>query len=115
MIVSIFISLFHCDLGIFVTGKHVNHSDEYVLEIPANLQSLHFHGTGKAIKLAKKLNNKDRRKLKRNCKTLSKVKCKQIYCKMCLVLDVSAIDRSILGGNVSWDLKTMSTIDRCPP
>ena len=31
------------------------HRDEYGLEIPTNLQSLHFHGPGKAIiKLAKK-------------------------------------------------------------
>ena len=30
-------------------------------------------------------NNKDQRKLKRNCKTLSKVKCIQISCKKCVV------------------------------
>ena len=41
--------------GIFATGKHVNHRDEYGLEIPTNLQFLNFHGTEKAIKLAKKL------------------------------------------------------------
>ena len=78
MIVSIFLSLSHCALDIFATGKHVNHRDEYGLEIPAHLQSLHFHGPEKAIRLAKKQNNKDRRKLKRNCKTPSKVKCIQI-------------------------------------
>ena len=55
MIVSIFLSLSHCALGIFTTGKHVNHRDENGLEIPTNLQSLHFHGTEKAIKLAKKV------------------------------------------------------------
>ena len=30
-----------------------NHKDEYGLEIPTNLQSLHFHGPEKAVKLAK--------------------------------------------------------------
>ena len=62
----------------------------------------------------KKWNNKDRRKLRRNCKTLSKVKCMQSSCKKCLILDVSAIERSVLGGNVSFDLKKMSTIERYP-
>ena len=55
MIVSIILSLSHCALGILATGKRVNHSDEYGLEFPTNLQSLHFHGTEKAIKLAKKV------------------------------------------------------------
>ena len=58
MIVSIFLSLSHCALVIFATGKHDNHSDEYGLEIPTNLQSLHFHGSEKAIKLAKKVKKK---------------------------------------------------------
>ena len=62
----------------------------------------------------KKQKNKDRRKLKRNCKTLTKVKYIQIFRKKCLIFDVSTIERSILGGNLSWDLKTMSTIERCP-
>ena len=55
MILSIFLFLSHYTLGIFATGKHVNHRDENGLEIPANLQSLHFHGIDKAIKLAKKV------------------------------------------------------------
>ena len=55
MIASIFLSLSHCALGIFGTGKRVNRSDEYGLEIPANLQSLHFYRTEKVIKLAKKV------------------------------------------------------------
>ena len=46
----------------------------------------------------KRKNKRDRRKLKRNCKTLSKVKCIQIYCKKCLILDVSAIERCPLHG-----------------
>ena len=47
----------HCrgEVGIFATRKHVNHRDEYGVEIPSNLQCLHFHGTEKAIKLAKKV------------------------------------------------------------
>ena len=84
-----------------LTRKQGNHRDEYRLEIPADLQFLHFHGTEKAIKLAKKVKNKDLRKLKRNCKILSKVKCIQISCKKCLILGVSAVGRSVLGGNVS--------------
>ena len=39
--------------------------------------------------------NKEQSKLKQNCKT-SKVKCKQISCKKCLILDVSAIEKSAL-------------------
>ena len=46
-------------------------------------------------------------------KTLSKVKCIYISCKKCLALDVSAIEKSVLGGNVIWDLKIMSTVVRC--
>ena len=30
------------------------------------------------------------------------------------MLDVFAIERSVLGGNVRWDLRIMSTIERCP-
>ena len=75
MIVSIFLSLSHWTLDIFVTGKHVNHRGlEIGLEIPTNLQFLNFYGREKVIKLAKKQNTKDRRKLKRNYKTLTKVK-----------------------------------------
>ena len=54
MIVSIFLSLYHCTLDSFATGKHVSHTDEYGLEIPTNLQSLHFNGPEKAIELAQK-------------------------------------------------------------
>ena len=54
MIVPIFLSLPHYALNIFATGKHVNHRDEYGLVIPTNLQSLHFRGPEKAIKLANK-------------------------------------------------------------
>ena len=55
MIISIFLFLSHYALGIFATGKQVNHKVEYRLETPANLQYLHFHGTQQAIKLAKKV------------------------------------------------------------
>ena len=57
--------------------------------------------------------NKDRRKDKQNCKTLSKVKCIQISCKECLILDLSAIERSVLAGNMSEGLKMMSTLMKC--
>ena len=70
----------------------------------------------------KRKNKRDRRKLKRNCKTLSKVKCIQIYCKKCLILDVSAIERCPLhGGFVMrvWPsfypfLRKVSVVERCP-
>ena len=39
MIVSIFLSLPHCALDIFATGKHVNQRDEYGVEIPKNFSS----------------------------------------------------------------------------
>ena len=42
----------------------------------------------KAIKVAKKLNNKDRRKLQQNCRTLSKVKRIQFSNKKCFLLPV---------------------------
>ena len=103
MIVSIFLSLSHCLLDIFATGKHFNHRDKYGLATATNLQSLHFHGPEKAIKLVKKYNNKDQRNHKRNCKTFTKVKCIQISCKKCLILNVFIIVISVLGGNISWD------------
>ena len=114
MIVSIFLSLSHCALDIFTTGNYVNHRDEYGSKIPTNLQLLNFHGPEKAIKLAKKRNKKDRRKLKRNYERLSKVKCIQISSKKTLKFGVFVIERSILGGNVNWDLKIIPTIERCP-
>ena len=76
MIVSMFLSLPYCALKILATGKRVNNEGKYSLEIPANF---HFYGPKKVIKLAEKYNYKDRRKIKRNCKTLSKVKCIQIW------------------------------------
>ena len=55
MIESIFPYLSHRVLGILATRKHIKHRDEYGLEFPTNLQSLHFNGTEQAIKLAKKV------------------------------------------------------------
>ena len=40
--------------GYLCNWKHVNHRDAYGLEISTNLQSLHFHASEKATKLAKK-------------------------------------------------------------
>ena len=51
MIVSMFLSLSHCALDIFATGKHVNNRGEYAQEIPANFL---FDGPEKAIALAEK-------------------------------------------------------------
>ena len=52
MIVSIFLSVSHCALDIFGTGKHVSQGDEYEREIPTDF---HFFGPKKAIKLAKNI------------------------------------------------------------
>ena len=51
MTVFMFLSLRHCTLDVFATGKHINHGDKYRLEIHANF---HFCRPEKAIKLAKK-------------------------------------------------------------
>ena len=112
MIVSIFLSLSYFLLDIFATGKHFNHRDKYVQETATNLQSLHFHEPEKAIKLVKKYNNKDQTNLKRNCKTFSKVKCIQISCKKCLILNVFITESSVQGGNMSWDREV--SIIKCP-
>ena len=114
IVVLIFLSLSHCVLDIFLTEKQVNHRDEYGLETPTNLQLLNFHVPEKAIKLDKKENNKDLIKFKRNYKTLPKFICIQMSCKNTLISDMSAVERSILGSNVSWDLKMIPTIERCP-
>ena len=54
--------------------------------------------------------------LNETVKHFSKVKFIQISCKKSLILDVSAIERPVLGVNVSWDLKMMPIIEieRCP-
>ena len=44
-----------CPIALWASGKHVKHRHEIGLEIHTNIQSLHFHGTEKAIKLAKKV------------------------------------------------------------
>ena len=46
LIASMFLSLPHCALGIFATGKLVNHGVEYGLEILVNF---HFYGPEKAM------------------------------------------------------------------
>ena len=49
------------------------------------LANFHFYVPENAIRLAKKQNNNDRKKLKWNCKILFKVKCIQISYKKCLI------------------------------
>ena len=56
MTVFMFLSLRHCTLDVFATGKHINHGDKYRLEIHANF---HFCRPEKAIKLAKKYKMKN--------------------------------------------------------
>ena len=64
-IVFMFLSLPHCALGIFVTGKRINHGSGYVLEIPANF---YFYGPEKAINWLENKINKIEEKLKENIK-----------------------------------------------
>ena len=64
-IVFMFLSLPHCALDIFVTGKHINREGGYGLEIPANFC---FYGPEKAINLLKNKINKIEEKLKENVK-----------------------------------------------
>ena len=52
MIVFMFLPLPRCVLGIFATGKRVNHGGEYGLDI---LEKFHFYGPEKAIKLTKNI------------------------------------------------------------
>ena len=51
MIVSMFLSLPHCALGSFATGKWVNYAGEFWPEI---LASSYSYGPEKAMKLTKK-------------------------------------------------------------
>ena len=102
-----FLSLHYCVLDIFATEKRVNHEGEYGLETPANF---HFYGPGTAIKLAKNEVTNVKEKISETVKhCLSKINVLNG-----LFLDVSAIKRSVLRGNVIWDLKMMSTIEKCP-
>ena len=41
-----------CPIAICISLQLENHRDKYGLETPTNLKSVHFHGSGKAIKLA---------------------------------------------------------------
>ena len=78
-----FLSLLHCILKIFATEKCINFGVEYGLEIPA---TFHFYDPEKSLEQAReKQNSKDRRKLQRNCKILSKIQCIQIFYKKCLI------------------------------
>ena len=60
-----FLSLPHCALDIFVTGKRINRGGEYGLEIRANF---YFYGPEKAINWLKNKINKIEGKLKENVK-----------------------------------------------
>ena len=64
-IVFMFLSLPHCTLGIFVTGKRINRAGGYGLEIPANF---YFYGSEKAINWLENKINKIEEKLKENVK-----------------------------------------------
>ena len=64
-IIFMFLSLPHCALNIFVTGKRINHGGGYELEIPANF---YFHGPQKAITRLKNKINKIEEKPKENIK-----------------------------------------------
>ena len=75
IIVSMILSLTHCDFDNFATGKRISHGGEYGLKILANF---HFYVPGNVINLARKRSNNDQRKLKQNCKILFRGKSIQI-------------------------------------
>ena len=83
IILSMFTSLPYCVLDMFATGKRVKNGHEQGLKIPGNI-----YAPDKSIKLAKKQNKNNRRKLKRNCKTFCNVTCIQIFCIKCLIWPV---------------------------
>lgn len=51
MVVSMFLSLHHCALDIFATGKHTNHGGEYRLKITSNF---HFMDLNRQLNWLKK-------------------------------------------------------------
>ena len=70
----------------------------------------HFHGPKKPL-------NSPKNKIIKIEETLSKLRFIQISYKKVLydlILGVPAIKGSVLGDNMSWDLKIMSAIERCP-
>ena len=90
-----------CTLDIFATGKCVNRGGENGLEIPSNF---HFYGPEKAIKMTKKLNKKDQRIKTEQRSNLSEILIQEMS-YMGSTLDLSAIESSVLGSNVNWDVR----------
>ena len=80
MIVFMFLSQPPLQFGCICNWKCVKRGGEYGLEIPAIFL---FYVRENVIKLAKNKYNRDRRKLKRICKTMSKVKCIDISYMTC--------------------------------
>ena len=95
-------------MDIFATGKHVNHRDKYGLEIATNPYI--FMDLKRPLNWLKSKITEIEENLNET-KTLSKVKCVQVSCKKCLLLNVFIIENSVVGGNVNWD-RQMSVIKR---
>ena len=108
-----FLSLPHCALDIFATGKLINHGGEYGLEILANF---YFYVPEKTIKLAKIKITKVGESLNGIAKQCLKLNvCKSVTRNILydLLQGVSFIEMSVLGVNGSLDLKMVSAIERC--
>ena len=113
MIVCMFLSLSHCALDIFTNGKCINQGVKYRLEFCANFP---FYGTEKAIKLAKNEIKKFEENLNETVKHCLKYNVYKLFTVNVLydlLLIVSGVKKSVIGGNVNWDLKMKSTTERC--
>ena len=113
MIVCMFLSLSHCALDIFTNGKCINQGVKYRVEFCANFP---FYGTEKAIKLAKNEIKKFEENLNETVKHCLKYNVYKLFTVNVLydlLLIVSGVKRSVIGGNVNWDLKMKSTTERC--
>ena len=94
MIVFMFLSRPPLQFGCICNWKCVKRGGECGLEIPAIFL---FYVPENVIKLAKNKYNRDRRKLKRICKTMSKVKCIDVSYMTCYL--------EVLGCNVNLGCK----------
>ena len=70
-------------VALWTSLQLVNASTMEVNKNWKSLSNFQFYELDKAIKLAKKENKNDRRKVKQNCKTFSKVKCIKTSYRKC--------------------------------
>ena len=103
-----FLFLPRCTLGIFATGKGNTSTTE--VKVDWKFRLIWTFRTWKVTKLAKKW---QKSKFKRNCETLSNVKCVQTSYKKCPTwpdTGRSAMERSVLHDNVNWGLEMSAVV-----